>query len=131
MKKLILILCFCVSSLANANGSEGTVAATEWLGLIDKGEYGESWVKADTFFRSQLSQEKWEQALVGVRAPLGTVISRKELSNTEYSELPGAPDGEYIVIQFQTSFQNKKSSVETLTLSKSSGQWQAVGYFIK
>ncbi|WP_284246221.1 DUF4019 domain-containing protein [Thalassotalea insulae] len=35
------------------------------------------------------------------------------------------------MIQFQTEFQNKKSAIETLTLSKSRGNWLPVGYFIK
>lgn len=93
--------------------------------------YGESWQKADSFFKSQLSKKQWNSALKGIRTPLGKVISRTELSAKEYSSLPGVPDGEYLVIQFQTDFQNKKASTEILTLSKSSGQWLTVGYFIK
>ena len=52
-------------------------------------------------------------------------------SAKEYSSLPGVPDGEYLVIQFQTDFQNKKTSTEILTLSKNSGKWLTVGYFIQ
>jgi Protein of unknown function (DUF4019) len=51
---------------------------------------------------------------------LGKVNSRTELGAKEYKALPGVPDGEYLVIQFQTDFHNKKSATETLTLSKSS-----------
>jgi len=131
MKKLILILSLCVSSFVWANESTGSIAAKEWLNIIDAGEYAKSWQKADSFFKSQLSQKKWDNALEGIRTPLGKVTSRSELSTKEYSSLPGVPDGEYLVIQFQTEFQNKKSSTETLTLSKSSGQWLPVGYFIK
>ena len=29
--------------------------------------------------------------------------------------MPGAPDGQYVVIQFETSFQNKKSAIKTVT----------------
>ena len=131
MKKLILILFLCFSSFVWANQSLGSVTAKEWLNIIDTGNYAESWQKADSFFKSQLSQKKWDNALKGVRSPLGAVISRSKISTKMYSSLPGVPDGEYLVIQFQTEFQNKKSSTETLTLSKSSGQWLPVGYFIK
>nr|WP_254053192.1 DUF4019 domain-containing protein [Shewanella sp. WE21] len=34
-------------------------------------------------------------------------------------------------MQFQTEFEYKKLATETLTLSKTSGQWLPVGYFIK
>lgn len=131
MKKLIFILTLCISSLVSANESSSSTAAKEWLKIVDAGNYTESWQKSDSFFKSQLSQTKWDTALKGVRTPLGKVESRSELGAKEYSSLPGAPEGEYLVIQFQTEFENKKSATETLTLSKTSGQWLPVGYFIK
>jgi hypothetical protein len=46
--------------------------------------------------------------------------------------LPGAPDGEYVVIQFETSFENKKSAIETVTpMIEINGGWRVSGYFIK
>jgi hypothetical protein len=131
MKNLIFILSLCISSFVSANESSGSAAAKEWLKIVDAGNYTESWQKSDSFFQSQLSQSKWDTALKGVRTPLGKVNSRAELGVKEYAALPGVPEGEYLVIQFQTDFQNKKSATETLTLSKSSGQWLPVGYFIK
>ena len=131
MKKLILILSIYFSSFVWANESVGVTAAKEWLRIVDSGEYAKSWEKSDSFFKSQLTQEKWAVALKEVRSPLGAVVSRIELGAKEYSTLPGAPDGQYLVIQFQTDFQNKKTSTEILTLSKSSGDWLPIGYFIK
>jgi hypothetical protein len=45
--------------------------------------------------------------LKAVRKPLGKVISREVKSKSHHTSLPGAPDGEYVVIQFDTSFENK------------------------
>ncbi len=131
MGKLILILSLWGSSFVWANDSAGSIAAKEWLKIVDAGEYVESWQKSDAFFKSQVTQTEWSVALTGVRTPLGQVKSRSELGAKEYSSLSGVPDGEYLVIQFQTEFQNKTSATETLTLSKSSGDWLPVGYFIK
>jgi hypothetical protein len=131
MGKLILILSLWGSSFVWANDSAGSIAAKEWLKIVDAGEYVESWQKSDAFLKSQLTQTESSAALAGVRTPLGQVRSRSELGAKEYSSLPGVPDGEYLVIQFQTEFQNKTSATETLTLSKSSGDWLPVGYFIK
>lgn len=130
MKKLILILSLCISCFVLANNPAGSSAAIEWLKIVDAGSYAESWQKSDSYFQSQLSQDTWESALKSVRSPLGKVNSRSELGAKEYTSLPGVPDGEYLILQFQTEFQNKKSAIETLTLSKSSGQWLPVGYFI-
>ena len=67
-----------------------------------------------------------------VRSQFGKVLSRKVKSAKYTTSLPGAPDGEYVVIQFDSSFANKKSAIETLTpaLDKD-GKSRVSGYFIK
>jgi hypothetical protein len=66
------------------------------------------------------------------RKPLGSLISRKLKSAQPMTELPGAPDGQYVLMQFETSFTNKKSAVETVTfMLEKDGQWKSGGYFIK
>jgi len=48
------------------------------------------------------------------------------------TSMPGAPDGEYVVIQFESSFANKESAVETVTPMKGEdGVWRVSGYYIK
>ena len=117
----------------NANKEKAAVASAEkWLGLIDKGEYAASWKEAGTFFRNNVTEQKWEQAMHGMRKPLGSLVSRKLKTDVYETSLPGAPDGEYVVMQFDTSFANKKSAVETVTtVLDKDGHWRAVGYFIR
>ena len=46
--------------------------------------------------------------------------------------MPGAPDGEYVILQFDTSFADKKAAIETVTPMKDKdGKWRVAGYFIK
>jgi hypothetical protein len=67
-----------------------------------------------------------------LRKPLGKLVSRQVKSKTYITSLPGALDGEYVVIQFETSFEKKKSTVETVTpMMHKDGQWRVSGYFIK
>ena len=66
------------------------------------------------------------------RTPLGSVISRTLKSQQYLTTLPGAPDGEYVVIQFDTSFTNKASALETITpMLDKDGAWRVSGYYIK
>ncbi|HLO24795.1 MAG TPA: DUF4019 domain-containing protein [Geobacteraceae bacterium] len=75
---------------------------------------------------------KWEQSLRAVRSPLGNLVSRKVKSRTYTTTVPGAPDGEYVVIRFETSFGNKKSAIETVTpMREKDGNWRVSGYYIK
>jgi hypothetical protein len=112
--------------------TEAVTAAEGWLALVDAGKYGESWKAASGFFKIAVPQGQWEQSLKAVRSPLGKLVSRKLLSKTYMTSLPGAPDGEYLVIQFETSFQNKKSAIETITpMKEKDDKWRVSGYYIK
>jgi hypothetical protein len=107
-------------------------AARAWLVLIDEGKYAKSWGEAATYFRNNVTREQWEHSLKGVRKPLGSVISRNVLQSMHTTYLPGAPDGEYVVIQFKSSFENKKTAIETVTpMLDRDGSWRVSGYYIK
>ena len=41
-----------------------------------------------------------------------------------------APDGDYIVIYFKTSYERKVAGAESVTLSSETGHWQVSGYHI-
>ena len=103
-----------------------------WLQLIDAGEYDSSWVEASPIFRAAVTQERWSGQMQAIRQPMGAVKSRKVKSTQYRTEMPGAPDGEYVIIQFETGFEHKKSAVETLTPARDEqGEWRVSGYYIK
>jgi len=84
------------------------------------------------FFQAAVPQASWQDSMEKFRRPLGDLISRKLKSAQPVTQMPGAPDGDYVVMQFDTSFANKKSAIETVTVGpKKDGQWKASGYFIK
>ena len=117
----------------NSEAEESAVKAAEnWLALVDAGKYEVSWNEAAGFFKNAVSKQDWQKQMEAFRQPLGALISRKLKSKQYAKTLPGAPDGEYVVIQFETSFENKKSAVETVTpMMDKDGQWRVGGYFIK
>jgi hypothetical protein len=107
-------------------------AAQAWLSLIDQGDYSTSWKEAEPLFQARVTEESWETTMASLRTPLGNLLSRKLKSAQRMTAMPGAPDGQYVVIQFQTSFANKKSTIETVTVGpKRDGTWKAGGYYIK
>ena len=107
-------------------------SAEQWLALVDAGKYAESWKTAAGFFQAAVSQDQWEHSIVAVRKPLGDLVSRKLKSAKYTKSLPGAPGGEFVVLQFDTSFANKKETVETVTpMLDKDGKWRVSGYHIK
>jgi len=129
--KLIAGLLLAVALLAAPANDQAVSAAQSWLQLVDTGKYADSWREASSYFRSRLPQQQWVAMVKSVREPLGPVVSRKQLSLMFSKTLPGAPDGNYAVVQFQTVLRNKASAVETLTVMADGDQWRAAGYFIK
>ena len=60
------------------------------------------------------------------------MLKRSVKSKQYATSLPGAPDGEYVVIQYETSFEKKKSAIETVTpMLDKDGKWRVSGYYIK
>jgi hypothetical protein len=107
-------------------------SAHKWLALVDAGDYGTSWEEAAQLFKNAVSKEQWIEKTKAVREPLGKMISRNLKSATYKTSLPGAPDGEYVVIQYESSFEHKKSAVETVTaMIEKDGHWRVAGYFIR
>ena len=107
-------------------------SAESWLALTDNGKYGESWDDAAQLFKNAVTREQWTNQIKAVRPPLGKVQSRRLKSATYTKTLPGAPDGEYVVIQYETSFENKASAIETIVpMLDKDGKWRVSGYFIR
>lgn len=116
----------------NAGEADAVVSAEGWLALVDGGKYSESWDQAAGYFKGAVPSAAWQQQVAGVRKPLGKVVSRKLKSKQSATSLPGAPDGHYVVIQYDTSFESKSAAVETVTPMKDpDGKWRVSGYFIK
>lgn len=106
-------------------------SANAWVGLVDAKRWDDSWAAAGTLFKSRMPQTRWASTIAPVREPLGAVSSRALKTVTKSKSLPGAPDGEYEVVQYQTSFANKAAATETVVLAREASGWKVDGYFIR
>lgn len=121
------------SSKSNPDAEKAAIeSAQTWLELVDSEKYAGSWEEAAEYFKSAVTKVNWRQTIRAVRKPLGKTLSRKLKSQRYATSLPGAPDGEYVVIQYNTTFENKKSAVETVTpMLDKDGKWRVSGYYIR
>jgi Protein of unknown function (DUF4019) len=107
-------------------------AARTWLAQADAGDAAGTWAAAAGLFRRAVPQDQWAQSLNAARSPLGSVLSRTLQEARPTRQLPGAPDGDYVVFHFDTQFEHKRSAVETVTPMKDEdGAWRVSGYFIR
>ena len=133
----IVMICGGPIGLARADDQAAAVeqvkqaklAADAWLKLVDDGNDQESWNQLATVVKPMVSEEKWAQKAAAVRKLMGPVISRNFKAGKYSTTLPGAPDGHYVVIQYDSSFANKKSTVEEVVpMLDTDGQWRVSGY---
>lgn len=106
-------------------------AASTWVKLVDAKQWTASWNSAGALFKSRMPEARWASTVEPVRAPLGEVSSRSLKGITKASSLPGAPDGEYEMVHFQTSFAHKAAADETIVLAREGPGWKVDGYFIR
>lgn len=105
--------------------------ARNWLKAVDQRNWSKSWREAGAIFRSQVTADGWTSAIVPVREPLGAVISRSLATVATTHSLPGAPAGEYEVLEFHTNFAAKRGAIETVVMAKEQAGWRVNGYFIR
>ena len=112
----ILSILFSMGSLqANEVAEKAAVAASgAWLSLVDRGDYAESWNQGAGLFKTAVTKEQWQNTVKAVRVPLGKVMVRKLKSKQYTKTLPGAPDGDYVVIQYETMFEKNSQPSKRL-----------------
>ncbi len=151
MKHFSLLLCGLLLVLAPATGlraqnatssptpatqtggeTAAQAAGEVWLALTDDARYDAAYTGAAGIFQKLITKEQWVKLVTAGRAPLGKVATRK-LKDAKFSPtMNGAPDGQYVVLHFDTAFERKPAAIETLTtLLDTDGQWKVCGYFIR
>jgi hypothetical protein len=121
---------------ADADSKQVAVAAMQtWLGEMDQGQYGQSWSDASPAFQKAVTSQKWVDLSNSVRAQLGKCLNRKFATAFEQKVVPspsGIQKGDFVIAQFDTSFENLQDAIETVTFEKApDGTWKAAGYYIK
>lgn len=126
------LLVLWTSACSHDNKAAAENAANDWLRLVDSGNYQQSWDRAATVMKTGISEEQWQRIVEANRAPLGKLISRKLKSAETAAKLPGAPSGQYVVIEYESSFEHKNTVTETTApILDKDGTWRVSLYVIQ
>lgn len=132
--KLILLFVFLASAATaddSASQKLGEEAAQAWLQLVDDGDYSASWREAASPFKNQIAESDWVSAVIAAREPFGALVSRKIQESNYETTLPGVPDGEYVVMRFDSVYEKKSSATEVVTSMLDGDEWRVAGYYIR
>lgn len=119
-------------AIQNGGETAAKAAADVWLALVDDGRYEPGYQATAGIFQKIVTKEQWTKMAAAGRAVVGKLRSRTMKDTKFTATMPGAPEGQYVVIHYDASFEKKTAAVETLTmLLDSDGQWKVCGYFIR
>ena len=105
--------------------------ALGFLGYLDHGRYADSYAYTGMLIRAQLDREAFAKQIEKTRAGVGALLSRELIDASYTTTVPGAPDGQYVVLHYAVSFANRQEAVETMILAFAKGYWRVSGYYIK
>lgn len=112
----------------NMSGHPAEIAARAWLALVDDGKYDEAYEARCDLWQSKVTAENSRKELETLRKDRGAGVSRNQTMAQKANSLPGLPDGDYIILMFQTQFA-KGSGSETMVISNE-GEWKVFTYAI-
>ncbi|HEY1328123.1 MAG TPA: DUF4019 domain-containing protein [Casimicrobiaceae bacterium] len=111
---------------------KAVIAASEkWLRLLDDGKLGAAWDLSAALLKSSVTRAKWISGIRDARKPFGKVQTRTADKFARAHQMPGAPDGDYVLVAFQTTFANGKRAEEQITWQLDEETWRVSGYYIR
>lgn len=111
--------------------AEATASAEAFLKLVDANGWAASHAALSPSVKAQVTAADWENTVAPVRARLGEFLGRTPASGNRTSVLPGLPEGDYGMQQFDARFANHATAVETVVLARESDDWKVIGYFVR
>jgi hypothetical protein len=90
--------------------------AGSYLGLLDQDRYEEAWLAMSDFFQALNDKAQWQSRQQVIRDVYGSLLSRKFLRISYRQSYSQSPDGKYVIVQYESIFQNKADTYETVVL---------------
>ena len=115
----------------DADTKAARTAVDSWLKLIDSESYAASWDEAASGFKNAVPSETWQMAVRKARGPFGPLKVRTFKSATPTKNPPGAPPGDYLILQFDSTFEKATSTENVTAVRDKDGSWRVAGYFVK
>jgi Protein of unknown function (DUF4019) len=111
---------------------EVIAASEKWLAVLDAGKFGPAWDTSSAYLKSVVTRKNWIQEIGAARKPLGKFDHRKAEKFARTHSFPGAPEGDYAIVEFDSTFANGKKATEHIVWTLETGDvWRVSGYFIR
>ena len=132
MVLLILLLTTLTAPLHAETWSNDALEekAASYLKLLDLGQYEKAWHDMSALFHDFNNPLHWQKRQETIRNVYGASDTRRLHSIRYRQSYNLSPDGQYVVVQFNSSYQNKSETRETVVLDCSSNPQCSVREYI-
>jgi hypothetical protein len=115
----------------NEKVEQAKPAAVEFLGLIDSAKYAESWESSAGLMRDKVTRNEWIDKLDKARNLSGALVQRVQKRASYATEAKDSPEGEYIMLIYESDFQRAEDVSEYVTVMLEGDEWKVAGYFMQ
>jgi hypothetical protein len=117
---------------ATLDDDKGAIkAATKWLELLDANQLSRAYDQCAELLKKDVTRQKFASGVRDFRKPYGKVKDRQPSKFARAHVMPGAPEGDYALIEFETTFAKKKGDEQVVWMLEKDGIWRVSGYFIR
>ena len=113
----------------DTRATEAQAAATAWLASFDNGDGADNWLQSASLFKERVTQDSWQKKVEDQRVQLGQLKKRTLKGMGFTQQMDNAPDGEYFVMRYLSTFSKKDNVVEILVPTRDrDGNWKIANY---
>lgn len=113
---------------AQEKAAAATLAASGWLVLLDRRDWGRAWETTAAMFRKAVPLAAWMDGIPKAR-DIGDFVEREPEEAIYKTTLEGYPNGDYVTVLYASKFSKKDDVVEIITtVREADGKWRVTGY---
>jgi len=113
----------------DTRGAEAQAAADAWLASFDTGDAGDNWLQSAGIFKERVKQDDWQKKVEDQRTQFGRLKTRTLKGMGFTRQMDNAPDGEYFVMRYLSTYAKKDNVVEILVPTRDrDGNWKIANY---
>jgi Protein of unknown function (DUF4019) len=111
---------------------ESIDAGMKWLALIDADKAGDAWDLSSKQLKSAVTRAKFIEGIRDSRKSLGKLETRTAERFARSHKMPGAPEGDYVIIEYTAQFARGQKLQEQLVWAIDDGDiWRVAGYYYR
>lgn len=117
------------SAEAKQMAADATLAASGWLLLLDRRDWGRAWETSAAMFRSTVPLAAWMDGIPKAR-DVGDFVEREPDEAIYKTTLEGRPNGDYVTVIYGSKFSKKDDVLVEIvtTVREADGKWRVTGY---